>query len=66
MDKQIEEYLEIIPTRYHKEFLNDVIVDEQSIKYIRKVTEYYLAEIFDELTSKEKEIIGRKMIIIEL
>ena len=66
MNKEVKEYLEIIPTRYHKEFLNDVIVDEQSIKYIRKVTEYYLAEIFDELTSEEKEIVGRKMIIIEL
>lgn len=66
MNKEVKEYLKLIPTRYHEEFLNDVIVDEQSIKYIRKVTEYYLAEIYDELTSEEKEIISKKMIIIEL
>jgi hypothetical protein len=58
---KIKKCLKILPTRFHDEFINEVIIDEASIKSIKKVFEYYLAEILDELTQKEKDKIFIKI-----
>ena len=63
---EVEDFLNILPSRYHNEFLDEVIVDEVSIKYFRKIAEMFLAEIFEELSQQEKDIIGEKYIIIQL
>lgn len=65
-ENEVEDFLNILPSRYHNEFLGEVIVDEASIEYFRKVAEMFLAEIFEELSQKEKDIIGEKYIIIQL
>jgi len=63
---KLEEVLNDLPERYHEEFIEDVLVDQASIISIRKVHEYYLNEIFQELTEEEKEPYYEKYLFIEL
>ena len=45
----IMEEINSLPLMYKKELIEDVIVDINSLKNFRKVFEYYLADIYDEL-----------------
>lgn len=62
----IDKCLKLLPERYHEEFLNDVIVDYESIRSLRKVFSYYLADIYNELSTDEQERIEEKMLVITL
>ena len=63
---KLEEILTDLPQRYHKEFINDVLVDQYSIINIRKVHEYYINDILNELTEEEKKPYYEKFLFIEL
>lgn len=63
---KLEEILKDLPKRYHEEFIEDVLVDQVSITSIRKVHEYYINDIFNEFTEKEKEPYYEKFLFIEL
>lgn len=66
MEYIVEKCLEMLPKRFHKEFVDEVIVDEYSIQNLRKVFEYYISEIFEELTDVEKEPLYEDFFFIEL
>lgn len=66
MNMSIENCLKLLPKRYHEEFTKEVIVDQTSLDYLSDVFEYYLADIFNELSEKEKEPIYKEFLIIEL
>lgn len=66
MDITVENCLKLLPERYHDEFIGDVLVDAESIKSLRKVFEYYLQNIYDELNHKEKEKIEKEYFIIKI
>lgn len=52
----INEILEDLPKRFHQEFIEDVLIIDNNMcaNDIRKIYEYYLADILDELTQEEK------------
>lgn len=60
----VENCLKLLPERYHNEFVGEVLVDGESIRSLRKVFEYYLQDIYNELNKEEKEKIEQTMIII--
>lgn len=62
----VENCLELLPERYHDEFVGDVLVDGESIKSLRKVFEYYLQDIYNELTRDEQERIEEEFFVIKL
>lgn len=62
----IKECIQLLPERFHEEFVIDVLVDWASIKNLQKVFTYYIENIIDELTEKELEPIKCKFIFIEL
>ena len=66
MDITVENCLKLLPKRYHDEFIGDVLVDAESIKSLRKVFEYYLQNIYDELNNEEKEKIEKEYFIIKI
>ena len=66
MDITVENCLKLLPERYHDEFIGDVLVDAESIKSLRKVFEYYLQNIYDELNNEEKEKIEKEYFIIKI
>lgn len=66
MDITVENCLKLLPERYHDEFIGDVLVDAESIKSLRKVFEYYLQNIYDELNHEEKEKIEKEYFIIKI
>lgn len=51
--------LQCLPRRFHREFLQDVVVSVgfQSCHSIRKCVEYFLSDILDELSVEEYEYI---------
>lgn len=63
---KLKDALTELPKRYHEEFINDVLVDPESIRGIRKVYGYYIDEIFPELSEKEKEPYYEKYLFISL
>ena len=56
----IIEEVNSLPLMYKKELIEDVIVDIHSLKNFRKVFEYYLADIYDEL-KKQGHIVEYSM-----
>lgn len=62
----VENCLKLLPERYHDEFIGEVLIDKESINSLRKVFEYYLQDIYDELSNKEKEKIEEEFFIIKL
>lgn len=62
----VENCLKLLPERYHDEFVGDVLVDGESIKSLRKVFEYYLQNIYNELSHEEKEAIEKEFFIIKI
>lgn len=66
MDITVENCLKLLPERYHDEFIGDVLVDAESIKSLRKVFEYYLQNIYNELNREEKEKIEKEYFIIKI
>ena len=52
----INEILEDVPKRFHQEFIEDVLIIDNNMcaNDIRKIYEYYLEDILDELTQEEK------------
>ena len=66
MEYTVENCLKMLPSRYHDEFVNDVIVDEHSISNLRKVFTYYIEEIWSELTDEEKVPFEETFLFIEL
>lgn len=63
----IKKYLQYLPERYHKEFVEDVLGSSpQTPKTIRKNWEMYWMEISDELNEDEKQIVYDNYLIIEL
>lgn len=62
----VERCLELLPERYHDEFVGDVLVDKASITRLDKVFEYYIQDIIDELSVDELEKLQEDMIIISL
>ena len=66
MDITVENCLKLLPERYHDEFIGDILVDAESIKSLRKVFEYYLQNIYNELNDKEKEKIEKEYFIIKI
>ena len=66
MDITVEKCLNLLPVRYHDEFIGDVLVDKESVKSLNKVFQYYLQDIFPELTSSEKEKIREEYMIIKI
>ena len=66
MDITVENCLKLLPKRYHDEFIGDVLVDAESIKSLRKVFEYYLQNIYNELNNEEKEKIEKEYFIIKI
>lgn len=52
----INEILEDLPKRFHQEFIEDVLIIDNNMcaNDIRKIYEYYLEDILDELTQEEK------------
>ena len=66
MDITVENCLKLLPKRYHDEFIGDVLVDAESIKSLRKVFEYYLQNIYNELNHEEKEKIEKEYFIIKI
>lgn len=65
MEFTVENCLKLLPTRYHNEFVTDVIVDENSILNLRKVFTYYIEEIWNELNDDEKEVFEEHFFFIE-
>ena len=65
-EERIDGLLEILPRRYHEEFIGEVIVDENSILSFNKVFGYYLDDIWEELSDEEIEKIKDVYFIIEL
>lgn len=62
----VENCLRLLPERYHDEFVGYVLVDGESIKSLRKVFEYYLQDIYNELTRDEQEKIEEEFFVIKL
>lgn len=62
----VENCLKLLPERYHDEFIGDVLVDKESIKSLRKVFEYYLQDIWSELSHDEKEKFEQEFFIIKI
>ena len=62
----VENCLNLIPERYHDEFVGEVLVDGESIKSLRKVFEYYLQDIYNELTHDEQEKIEEEFLIVKI
>lgn len=62
----VENCLKLLPERYHDEFIGDVLVDKESIKSLRKVFDYYLSDIWSELSHEEKELIEEECFIIKI
>ena len=56
----IMEEVNSLPLIYKKELIEDVIIDIHSLKNFRKVFEYYLADIYDEL-KKQRHIVEYSM-----
>ena len=53
-----------LPERYHDEFIQEVLVDEMSLIAFSKIYSYFLDEIWNELTIKEKENMNNNLFII--
>lgn len=53
-----------LPERYHDEFIQEVLVDEMSLIAFSKIYSYFLDEIWNELTIKEKENMNNHLFII--
>lgn len=62
----VENCLKLLPERYHDEFIGEVLVDKASIQSLRKVFEYYLQDIWSELSHEEKEIFEEEFFIIKI
>lgn len=62
----VENCLKILPERYHDEFISDVLVDGESIKSLRKVFEYYIQDIYHELSHEEREVFEQEYFIIKI
>ena len=62
----VENCLKLLPERYHDEFIGDVLVDGESIKSLRKVFEYYIQNIYNELSHEEKEKFEEEYFIIKI
>lgn len=62
----VENCLKLLPERYHDEFIGEVLVDKESIKSLNKVFEYYIQEIYNELTHKEQEVFEQEYFIIKI
>ena len=62
----VENCLKLLPERYHDEFIEDVLVDGESIKSLKKVFEYYVQDIYDELSHEEKEKFEQEYFIIKI
>ena len=62
----VENCLKLLPERYHDEFVGEVLVDGESIKSLRKVFEYYLQNIYNELTHDEQEKIEEEFFIVKI
>lgn len=54
----LKEIIDELPSRYHDEFIYDVLVDQYSINNLRKVYIYYIDDIIGELSSYEREQMG--------
>lgn len=55
VNKAINKELKTLPKRFHEEFLEMMYSCPQTLKTVRKNTEFFLDEIMDELTEEEKE-----------
>lgn len=64
--EDIKKQMNLLPKRFHEEFIEDVIVDEVSIECFRKVYTYYINEIWNELTENEREMYREHYLFIEL
>lgn len=62
----IKNDIKLLPKRYQKEFIEDVLVDENSLITFNKVYSYYLDEIWEELTIKEKNKMEKDIFIIQM
>ena len=62
----VENCLKLLPERYHDEFIGEVLVDKESIKSLKKVFEYYVQEIYNELTHEEQEVFEQESFIIKI
>lgn len=62
----VENCLKLLPERYHDEFVGEVLVDGESIKSLREVFEYYLQDIYNELTHDEQEKIEEEFFIVKI
>ena len=62
----VENCLKLLPERYHDEFIGDVLVDGESIKSLKKVFEYYIQDIYNELSHEEKEKFEEEYFIIKI
>ena len=62
----VENCLKLLPKRYHDEFIGDVLVDGESIRSLKKVFEYYIQEIYHELSREEREVFEQEYFIIKI
>ena len=62
----VENCLKLLPKRYHDEFIGDVLVDGESIRSLKKVFEYYIQEIYHELSHEEREVFEQEYFIIKI
>lgn len=63
---ELEKKIKELPKRFHNEFVNEVIVDQYSITSINDVYNYYISDIFEELTQKEKNFYRQQYLTINL
>ena len=64
----INEILEDLPKRFHKEFVEEVLFIENNMcaHDVRKIYEYYLEDIIPEMTEEEKSKIFVNLVQIEI
>ena len=55
IQKAINKELESLPKRFHEDFIEMMESAPQTVKSIRKNTEFFLDNIMDELTEEEKK-----------
>lgn len=53
VQKAIKEELKTLPKRFHKDYLEMINSAPQTLKSVRKSTEFFLDEIMNELTEEE-------------
>ena len=62
----VENCLKLLPKRYHDEFVGEVLVDEESIRSLKKVFEYYIQDIYHELDHEERKVFEQEYFIIKI